>query len=82
MAWQTLAGMWLWARTRVFQRMAREFYRREQKLKQQVQELRIEVDKARQAHQVSQITSTDYFQQLRRKANNLRDMLEQETNEG
>ena len=64
--------------TRVFQRMAREFVRREQQLKQQVQELRIEVDKARQAHQVSKITGTDYFKQLRGKANNLRDMLEGE----
>jgi len=68
--------------TRVFRRMAREFHRREQKLKQQVRELRIEVDKARQAHQVSQITGTDYFRQLRSKANNLRDMLDQEIDEG
>jgi PleD family two-component response regulator len=64
--------------TRVFQRMAREFIRREQQLKQQVQELRIEIDQTRQAHQVSKITGSAYFKQLRGKASNLRDMLEGE----
>ena len=39
--------------TRVFQRMAREFYMRERRLKQQVAELRIEVDKAKQTQQVN-----------------------------
>ena len=60
---------------RVFQRMIREVYAREQYLQRQVQELRIEVDKARQAHQVAQITDTDYFQQLRSKAHDLRNLL-------
>lgn len=64
--------------TRVFQQMASEFLRREQQLKQQVQELRIEVDKAHQSQQVSKITGTDYFQQLRGKANNLRNLLDKE----
>jgi two-component system cell cycle response regulator len=64
--------------TRLFQRMAHEFLRREQRLKQQVQELRIEVDKARQAQQVNKITGTNYFQQLRGKANALRDLLDKE----
>ena len=62
---------------RVFERMAREVHAREQRLKQQVQELRIEVDKARQ-HQVSKITGTDYFRELRGKAGGLRTMLEGE----
>lgn len=61
---------------RVFQRMIREVYAREQRLQQQVQDLRIEVDKARQAQQVHQITGTDYFQQLRSKASDLRNRLE------
>ena len=61
---------------RVFQRMIREVYAREQRLQQQVQELRIEVDKARQAQQVHKITGTDYFKQLRGKASDLRDLLE------
>ena len=63
--------------TRLFQRMAHEFLRREQQLKQQVQELRIEVDKARQAQQVNKITGTDYFQQLRGKATDLRNLLDE-----
>ncbi|MEM7127845.1 MAG: cyclic nucleotide-binding domain-containing protein [Chloroflexota bacterium] len=57
---------------RVFQGMIREVAAREQRLEDQVQELRIEVDKARQAQQVAQITSTDYFQELRGKADGLR----------
>lgn len=63
---------------RVFQRMANEVYAREQRLKQQVQELRIEIDKARQARQVSEITGSNYFQQLRSRAKDLRDILEGE----
>ena len=61
---------------RVFQRMIQEIFLREQRLQQQVQALRIEVDKARQAQQVHKITGTDYFQQLRNKANNLRNQLD------
>lgn len=61
---------------RVFQRMAQEVYAREQRLKQQVQKLRIEIDQARQNQQVSKITGTDYFRDLRGKAGDLRDMLE------
>lgn len=64
--------------TRLFQRLATEFQRREQQLKQQVQALRIEVDKARQHQQVSKITGTDYFQQLRGKATDLRNILDKE----
>ena len=60
---------------RVFQHMAGEVYAREQRLKQQVAELRIEVDKARKTEQVSQITGTDYFRQLRGQAQNLRQLL-------
>ncbi|MEZ4713410.1 MAG: cyclic nucleotide-binding domain-containing protein [Caldilineaceae bacterium] len=61
---------------RVFQRMMREVYAREQRWQQEVQELRIEVDRARQAQQVSKITGTDYFKQLRNKAGDLRNILE------
>lgn len=52
-----------------------EAYIREQKLRQEIQQLRIEIDKTKQAQQVSQITGTDYFKQLREKADNLRQML-------
>jgi two-component system cell cycle response regulator len=61
---------------RVFSRMAREVYAREQRLKQQVQQLRIELDEARQARQVAEITETDYFQQLQARAHDLRQIID------
>jgi two-component system, cell cycle response regulator len=64
--------------TRLFQGMVRDYHRREQQLKQEVRELRIEVDKTRQAQQVGKITSTEYFQGLRGKAGELRKFLEGE----
>jgi CheY-like chemotaxis protein len=57
---------------RVFQRMAREVYAREQALKKQVQQLRIEIDETRAARQVAEITETEYFQDLERKVDELR----------
>jgi CheY-like chemotaxis protein len=57
---------------RVFQRMAREIKAREQRLKQEVQQLRIEIDEAKKARQVAEITETDYFQQLQEKVRRLR----------
>jgi DNA-binding response OmpR family regulator len=61
---------------RVFQRMAREVYAREQRLKQEVQELRIELDEARQERQVAEITETDYFQRLQAQAQDLREIID------
>lgn len=57
---------------RVFQNMARQVYAREERLKQQVQELRIEIDEVKKAHQVSDITETEYFRELVSKAETLR----------
>ncbi|HEY4689430.1 MAG TPA: cyclic nucleotide-binding domain-containing protein [Anaerolineae bacterium] len=57
---------------RVFQRAIHEVYAREQRLKQQVAELRIEIDQVHQARQVAEITETEYFQQLRKRAGELR----------
>jgi len=57
---------------RVFQRMIGEVYAREQRLKQEVQQLRIEIDKTKTAHQVAEITETDYFRALKEKARELR----------
>jgi DNA-binding response OmpR family regulator len=57
---------------RIFERMALEVQAREQRLKQQIQELRIEVDEAKKAQQVAEITETDYFHDLREKARTLR----------
>ena len=61
---------------RVLQNMAREVYAREQRLKQQVQELRIEIDVSRKARQVAEITETDYFRALRDRASSLRESVE------
>ncbi len=57
---------------RVFQRMAREVHAREQRLTQQVYELRIEIDRTRAASQVAEITETDYFRDLQQRAGALR----------
>jgi two-component system, cell cycle response regulator len=57
---------------RVFQRMAAEVRSREQRLRQEVRQLRIEIDDARAARQVAEITQTEYFQDLQAKASELR----------
>ena len=57
---------------RVFRRMAREVEAREQALKREVHQLRIEIDAGRAATQVAEITETDYFRNLERKAEELR----------
>jgi YesN/AraC family two-component response regulator len=57
---------------RVFQRMAREIYTREQRLQQQVQELRIEIDQTRKSRQVAEVTESDYFRRLQQQAQSLR----------
>jgi hypothetical protein len=57
---------------RAFQKMAREVYAREQKLLQQVQELRIEIDEARKVSQIAEITDTDYFRDLQKRAREMR----------
>jgi two-component system cell cycle response regulator len=61
---------------RVFSRMASEVYAREQRLKRQVQQLRIELDQARQARQVAEITESDYFQELQARAHDLRQIMD------
>jgi DNA-binding response OmpR family regulator len=57
---------------RIFLRMALEIQTREHHLKQQIQELRIEIDEVKKAQQIADITETDYFQELRDKAKALR----------
>ncbi|MBI2864729.1 MAG: HAMP domain-containing protein [Chloroflexi bacterium] len=58
--------------SRVFARMAAEVNAREARLKQQVEELRIEIDQSKRAKHVAEITETDYFQNLRQKAKQMR----------
>jgi HAMP domain-containing protein len=57
---------------RVFRRMAREVYTREQRLKREVQQLRIKVDAAKRQQQVDAIVETDFFRDLEAKAHNMR----------
>jgi HAMP domain-containing protein len=57
---------------RVFLQMAQKLKAREQNLKQQVMELRIEIDEAKKVRQVAEITETDDFQQLQKKVQKLR----------
>jgi CheY-like chemotaxis protein len=57
---------------RRFRGMAAEVQAREDRLRREVQELRIEIDEARQARKVAEITETDYFQGLRSRAKELR----------
>ena len=57
---------------RTFRRMAAEVRAREERLRRELLELRIEIDEARQARQVAEITDTDYFRELRSRASELR----------
>jgi two-component system cell cycle response regulator len=57
---------------RVFQSMAREVAARVERLQMQVQQLKVEIDETRKAKQVAEIIETDYFQELQKKAQNLR----------
>lgn len=60
----------------VFDLMVSKVREREESLKRQVQELRIEIDEVRKAKQVAEITETEYFQELRTRARTLRELRE------
>lgn len=60
---------------RVFQKMAREVRLREDKLKQQVKELKIVLDESRQKKKVAEITESDYFKSLQSEADDLRNII-------
>jgi C4-dicarboxylate-specific signal transduction histidine kinase len=53
---------------RVFSQMVEEIKTREQKLKQQLMELNVEIDEVKKVRQVNEITQTDYFQEIQKKA--------------
>lgn len=57
---------------RVFQRMVREIYAREQQLRQQLQKLRLEIDENRRAQEVAEISESESFQKLREEARQIR----------
>ena len=58
-----LSGKW-----RVFQKMAREVRLREEKLRQQIMELRIALDETHQKKKIAEITDSQYFKDLQREA--------------
>ena len=58
---------------RVFESMARTVYAREQRLKQQVQELQIVIDESKRKEQVTELTESEFFRDLTRKARQIRD---------
>lgn len=57
---------------RVFRNMAREVYSRTQNLKQQVHELKIEIDGIKRQQQVEEIVESDFFKDLQNKARKMR----------
>jgi GAF domain-containing protein len=57
---------------RVFQGMAKEVAAREQRLRREVQQLKIEIDEVRAARQVEEITESEYFRRLQQKVDELR----------
>jgi GAF domain-containing protein len=55
-----------------FGRMAQQVIQREENLRREVEALTIQIDAAKQARQVAEITETDYFQHLKARAKELR----------
>jgi GAF domain-containing protein len=58
---------------RTFQRMASEVQSRENRLREEIRRMRIEVDEAQKAREVTRITETDYFHKLKQNARDFRD---------
>jgi len=58
---------------RVFLEMAEEVRMRDQRLKMQVQQLRIEIDETKRNTQVAEITENEHFQQLQKKIQKLKE---------
>lgn len=59
--------------SRVFGRMALEVIGREEALRAEVAQLRIEIDESKKARQVEEIVESDYFRDLQAKARQLRE---------
>lgn len=57
---------------RIFDKMAKEVRAREKRLRQEIADLRIEIDVNKRQRQVSEIADTDYFRDLQKKARELR----------
>ncbi|MEO0012495.1 MAG: hypothetical protein RLZZ535_884, partial [Cyanobacteriota bacterium] len=56
----------------VFLQMAKEIKNREQNLKSQVKELRVEINETKKERQIAEITGTEYFKGLQKKAQRLK----------
>ena len=56
----------------VFNQMVQEVAQREQALKSELQQLRIEINQTRRERELKQITETEYFQNLQARASDLR----------
>jgi CheY-like chemotaxis protein len=67
---------------RRFASMAEQVRAREEQLRREVRELRIEIDHARQAQRVAEITETDFFRDLRSRAGDLRREVRRDGPEG
>lgn len=57
----------------VFSVMVSKVYQREQTLKAQVEQLKIEIDEAKRQHEVDEIAETDFFRELQSKAQLMRE---------
>lgn len=57
---------------KVFQKMAEQVQLRERRLKEQIVELKIEIDEQKKSDQVAEITESDYFKNLRASAKTMR----------
>lgn len=66
----------------VFARMAKEVQAREQQLRGELSRLRIKIDEGQRRREVADITESDYFRQVQKKARRLRDEGEGSEQEG
>ena len=57
---------------KVFDRMARQVRAREERLEREVRELSVQIDETKRRRQVAEVTETDYFRDLQRRAEELR----------
>ena len=60
----------------IYEKTVREAKEREERLRRQIEQLKIELDEAKMAKQVAEITESDYFQRLREQAEALRETLD------
>ncbi len=58
--------------SQVFESMVNKVYEREQTLRKQVEELKIEIDEVRRRKDVGEIVETDFFRELQMKARDMR----------